>query len=122
MIGLGGSGLAAVGEVLRRGLSVVGVDAGRVAAGAAGRNGGFLLGGPAIGVHQAAAGWGLELALQVYRQSLDEITALIELLGAGGDPPGRLDPAGRAARGRRWTMPRRLTANGNWLIATRSCR
>jgi gamma-glutamylputrescine oxidase len=63
VIGLGGSGLAAVGEVLRRGLSVVGLDAGRVAAGAAGRNGGFLLGGPAIGVHKAATGWGLELAV-----------------------------------------------------------
>jgi gamma-glutamylputrescine oxidase len=81
VIGLGGSGLAAVGEVLRRGLSVVGVDAGRVAAGAAGRNGGFLLGGPAIGVHRAATGWGLELALQVYQQSLDEIMVLLDLLG-----------------------------------------
>ncbi|HEX4727173.1 MAG TPA: FAD-dependent oxidoreductase, partial [Jatrophihabitans sp.] len=81
VIGLGGSGLAAVGEVLRRGLSVVAVDAGRVAAGAAGRNGGFLLGGPAIGVHRAATGWGLDLALQVYQQSLDEITALLDLLG-----------------------------------------
>src|SRR6185437_2060783 len=67
--------------VLRRGLSVVGMDAGRVAAGAAGRNGGFLLGGPAIGVHRAATGWGLELALQTYQQSLDEITALQDLLG-----------------------------------------
>jgi glycine/D-amino acid oxidase-like deaminating enzyme len=82
VIGLGGSGLAAVGEVLRRGLSVVGLDAGRVAAGAAGRNGGFLLGGPAIGVHKAATGWGLELALQVYQQSLDEIAALLDLLGS----------------------------------------
>jgi gamma-glutamylputrescine oxidase len=81
VVGLGGSGLAAVGEVLGRGLSVVGVDAGRVAAGAAGRNGGFLLGGPAIGVHHAATGWGLELALELYAQSLDEIRALIELLG-----------------------------------------
>lgn len=81
VIGLGGSGLAAIGEVLRRGLSVVGIDAGRVAAGAAGRNGGFLLGGPAIGVHRAATGWGLELALELYRQSLDEIAVLAELLG-----------------------------------------
>ena len=81
VIGLGGSGLAAVGEVLRRGLSVVGVDAGRVAAGAAGRNGGFLLGGPAIGVHQAASGWGLRLALELYQKSLDEIRELTDLLG-----------------------------------------
>jgi gamma-glutamylputrescine oxidase len=81
VIGLGGSGLAAAGEALRRGLSVVGVDAGRVAAGAAGRNGGFLLGGPAVAVHQAGAGWGLESALALYRETLDEINRLQELLG-----------------------------------------
>ena len=81
VIGLGGSGLAAVGELLRRGLSVVGLDAGRVAAGAAGRNGGFLLAGPAIAVHQAADGWGLPAALELYRQTLAEIDSLAELLG-----------------------------------------
>jgi glycine/D-amino acid oxidase-like deaminating enzyme len=81
VIGLGGSGLAAVGEVIGRGLSVIGLDAGRVAAGAAGRNGGFLLGGPAIALHQAAAGWGLDAALALYRETLDEITALSDLLG-----------------------------------------
>ncbi|UQX87696.1 FAD-binding oxidoreductase [Jatrophihabitans telluris] len=81
VIGLGGSGLAAVGEALRRGLSVVGIDAGRVAAGAAGRNGGFLLGGPAIAVHQAGAGWGIESALALYRETLAEIRALSDLLG-----------------------------------------
>ena len=81
VIGLGGSGLAAVGEGIRRGLSVVGIDAGRVAAGAAGRNGGFLLGGPAIAVHQAAAGWGLDTALALYQETLEEIKALAQLLG-----------------------------------------
>jgi len=81
VIGLGGSGLAAVGEALRRGLSVVGLDAGRVAAGAAGRNGGFLIAGPAIALHQAAAGWGAEAALALYRQTMDEIGALADLLG-----------------------------------------
>jgi gamma-glutamylputrescine oxidase len=81
VIGLGGSGLAAIGEVLRRGLSVVGLDAGRVAAGAAGRNGGFLLGGPAIGVHKAASGWGLQAALALYLQTLEELQGLSELLG-----------------------------------------
>jgi len=81
VIGLGGSGLAAIGELLRRGLTVVGLDAGRVAAGAAGRNGGFLLGGPAIAVHQAADGWGLAAALELYRLTLAEIDALAELLG-----------------------------------------
>lgn len=81
VIGLGGSGLAAIGEVLRRGLSVVGIDAGRVATGAAGRNGGFLLGGPAIAVHRAATGWGLSSALALYRETLDEIAALSSILG-----------------------------------------
>ncbi|MGX7678231.1 NAD(P)/FAD-dependent oxidoreductase [Jatrophihabitans sp. DSM 45814] len=84
VVGLGGSGLAAVGEALARGLSVVGLDAGRVAAGAAGRNGGFLLGGPAIAVHQAAANWGpdgLVDALALYRETLKEIANLETLLG-----------------------------------------
>jgi len=81
VVGLGGSGLAAIGEVLRRGLSVIGVDAGRVAAGAAGRNGGFLLAGPATGIHRAAASWGADAALELYRQTLSEITELAGLLG-----------------------------------------
>jgi glycine/D-amino acid oxidase-like deaminating enzyme len=81
VIGLGGSGLAAIGELLRRGLSVVGLDAARVASGAAGRNGGFLLAGPAIAVHQASDGWGLPVALRLYRETLAEIDALAELLG-----------------------------------------
>ncbi|MGI8667072.1 MAG: NAD(P)/FAD-dependent oxidoreductase [Jatrophihabitans sp.] len=81
VIGLGGSGLAAVGYALERGLSVIGLDAGRVAAGAAGRNGGFLLGGPAIGVHRAADGWGLAAAVALYHQTLDELARLAELLG-----------------------------------------
>ncbi|HEX8093810.1 NAD(P)/FAD-dependent oxidoreductase [Jatrophihabitans sp.] len=81
VVGLGGSGLAAIGEVLRRGLSVIGVDAGRVAAGAAGRNGGFLLAGPATGIHRAAARWGPDAALELYHQTLAEITDLAGLLG-----------------------------------------
>lgn len=81
VIGLGGSGLAAVGEAVRRGLSVVGLDAGRVAAGAAGRNGGFLIAGPAIALHQAAADWEPGAAVDLYRQTMHEIDALAELLG-----------------------------------------
>jgi glycine/D-amino acid oxidase-like deaminating enzyme len=55
VVGLGASGLAAVAELADRGLTVVGVDAGRIAAGAAGRNGGFLLGGGAPFLHDAIA-------------------------------------------------------------------
>jgi gamma-glutamylputrescine oxidase len=81
VLGLGGSGLAAVGEAVRRGLSVVGLDAGRVGAAAAGRNGGFLLGGPAIAAHHAAEAWGRQVALDLYRETLAELAALADLLG-----------------------------------------
>lgn len=82
VVGLGGSGLAAVGAALDRGLAVVGVDAGRVAAGAAGRNGGFLLGGPALFLHDAIAAWGPS-AVELYRATLAEIDELVALLPRG---------------------------------------
>lgn len=80
VVGLGGSGLAAVGALLERGLDVVGVEAGRVAAGAAGRNGGFLLGGPASFIHHALKAWGPG-ALDLYRATLVELDRLSGLLG-----------------------------------------
>jgi Glycine/D-amino acid oxidases (deaminating) len=80
VVGLGGSGLAAVEELVARGLRVVGVDAGRVAAGAAGRNGGFLVAGPAPALHEAIAAWG-PCAVDLYRATLAEIDHLSELLG-----------------------------------------
>lgn len=103
VIGLGGSGLAAIGNLLSRHRSVIGIDAGRVAAGAAGRNGGFLLAGHAIAVHQAAELCGAAAAAEFYRQTLAEIDHLQALLGdevirrvgslriaglPGGGPPG----------------------------------
>jgi glycine/D-amino acid oxidase-like deaminating enzyme len=81
VVGLGGSGLAAVAEAVRRGLSVVGVDAGRVAAAAAGRNGGFLVGGPEEPLHNAIELWGEEPAVQLYRDTLAELDLLFALLG-----------------------------------------
>ncbi|MEM8710109.1 MAG: FAD-dependent oxidoreductase, partial [Planctomycetota bacterium] len=53
VIGLGGSGLTAVHELLSRGATVVGLDAGMVAGGAAGRNGGLALAGLAPFYHDA---------------------------------------------------------------------
>lgn len=82
VVGLGGSGLAAVAALVARGVSVVGVDAGRVATGAAGRNGGFLLGGPAAFLHQAVARWGADVAVPLYRATLAELSALEQVLGA----------------------------------------
>lgn len=81
VVGLGGSGLAAVAELADRGLSVVGVDAGRVAAGAAGRNGGFLLGGGAPFLHDAIARWGTDPAVDLYRATLRELDRLADALG-----------------------------------------
>ncbi|MDP9118392.1 MAG: FAD-binding oxidoreductase [Actinomycetota bacterium] len=83
VVGLGASGLAAVSALVERGLSVVGIDAARVAAGAAGRNGGFLLGGPALFLHVAIARWGEQAAVALYRETLREIDCLEAELGTG---------------------------------------
>jgi glycine/D-amino acid oxidase-like deaminating enzyme len=82
VVGLGGSGLAAVAALVERGLAVVGVDAGRVASGAAGRNGGFLLGGPALFLHDAIAHWGADTAVGLYRETLRELDRLETALGS----------------------------------------
>lgn len=73
VVGLGGSGLSCVGELRRMGTSVVGIDAGEVAAGAAGRNGGFLLAGASRFYHDAVAEYGHARALALYRLTLDEL-------------------------------------------------
>jgi glycine/D-amino acid oxidase-like deaminating enzyme len=82
VVGLGGSGLAAVGEAADRGLVVVGLDAGRVGAGAAGRNGGILTPTPGIGYARAAASWGLPALAAFHAAASAEIDALAVLLGA----------------------------------------
>jgi gamma-glutamylputrescine oxidase len=111
VIGLGGSGLAAVHALAERGLSVVGVDAGRVAAGAAGRNGGFLLGGAALFLHDAIERWGAAAAVGLYRATLAELDRLeaelgprviarhgsIRLAGLPGRPADGAEAADRAA-------------------------
>ena len=43
VVGLGGSGLHAIHELLQHGVDVIGIDAGMVGSGAAGSNGGFIL-------------------------------------------------------------------------------
>lgn len=73
VVGLGGSGLAAVHALLDRGMRVVAIDAGPVAGGAAGRNGGFLLAGPADFHHNAVAKHGRERAVALYRRTLEEM-------------------------------------------------
>jgi gamma-glutamylputrescine oxidase len=78
VIGLGGSGLTAVSELLAIGRKVVGIDAADVAGGAAGRNGGFLLGGTADFHHDAVTAIGRARALRIHQLTLEEIRRIAE--------------------------------------------
>ncbi len=78
VIGLGGSGLSAVFEGLRLGSSVIGIDAVGVGAGAAGRNGGFLLAGLAKFYHDTVLQLGRARAARVYALTLEEIQRFID--------------------------------------------
>ena len=124
VVGLGGSGLAAVGAALEAGASVVGIDAGPIAGGAAGRNGGFLLAGGALFHHAAVAAWGEERAVGIYEESLAELDRLAAELGPIVRRVGSLripasdeeasdcaEPARRAAAPRA-PRPRRRRADG----------
>jgi glycine/D-amino acid oxidase-like deaminating enzyme len=73
VVGLGGSGLAAVHELRARGATVVGLDASIVAAGAAGRNGGFLIAGLSEFHHDAVARFGRDRAAGLYRLTMEEV-------------------------------------------------
>jgi gamma-glutamylputrescine oxidase len=73
VVGLGGSGLAALEELAALGVSAVGVDAGAVGAGAAGRNGGFVLAGLAKFFHETVRDFGRDPAAAIYRLTADEI-------------------------------------------------
>jgi glycine/D-amino acid oxidase-like deaminating enzyme len=73
VVGLGGSGLSAVGELLDLGVSVVGLERGRIGGGATGRNGGFFLAGTPAFHHEAVAVLGAERAAALYRLTLDQI-------------------------------------------------
>lgn len=72
VVGLGGTGLAAVETGLEHDLDVVGLDAAEVAGAAAGRNGGLLLAGMAAFHHDAVRRHGRERATAWYRATMDE--------------------------------------------------
>lgn len=76
VVGLGGTGLTLVHALLARGASVVGIDAADVGAGAAGRNGGFLLAGAYDFYHDAVARHGRALARGLYEATLEEMPLL----------------------------------------------
>ena len=73
VVGLGGSGLTCVREAVRLGARVVGVDAGEIGGGAAGRNGGFLLAGLAPFYHDAVSRFGRHRARSMYKATLEEL-------------------------------------------------
>ena len=100
VVGLGGSGLAAVDELLSRGASVVGIDAGVVGGGAAGRNGGFLLAGLADPYHRVVEALGRDRARQLYALTLTEMDRMTAAVPSAVRRVGSLriedDEAGRA--------------------------
>ena len=69
VIGGGLAGLTTAVELARRGVSVVLLEARRIAWGASGRNGGFVSNGFALGVDKLAASVGLDAARALYRLS-----------------------------------------------------
>lgn len=73
VVGLGGSGLAAVHALLDAGVDVIGLDTADVGAGAAGRNGGLLLAGIAHFHHDAVRRLGHETAHRWYAETLAEL-------------------------------------------------
>jgi gamma-glutamylputrescine oxidase len=79
VIGLGGSGLASIGELLAAGVAadrIVGLDGASLASGAAGRNGGFLLAGTADFYHEAIAQFGHERARRLYELTIEQIDTI----------------------------------------------
>lgn len=73
VVGLGGTGLTLIAELLARSENVIGIDARDVGAGAAGRNGGFLLAGCYDFYHDAVRRHGRERARDIYLASITEI-------------------------------------------------
>ena len=73
VVGLGGSGLTALLHAAQRGLNVIGIDSDRIAAGAAGRNGGLLLAGIADFHHNVRKDLGVQRATSLYQHTLDEM-------------------------------------------------
>ena len=90
VVGLGGSGLSCIHELLDRGASVVGLDAGAVGGGAAGRNGGILRPGTAAYYHAASSMHGRERARRLYELTCEEIDRMATLDEAGVRRQGML--------------------------------
>jgi glycine/D-amino acid oxidase-like deaminating enzyme len=73
VVGLGGSGLTALSELVEMGRRAVGIDAADVGAGAAGRNGGLLLTGTSDYHHDAVAVLGHDCAMRIHEMTVAEM-------------------------------------------------
>ena len=86
VIGGGVGGLSCARRLAQHGIDTVLLEAGTVAGGASGRNGGFLIAGVAPFHNDARERFGVERACAMYARTLEaqqEIYALAEELGAG---------------------------------------
>ena len=86
VIGAGVAGLSCARRLAGHGLDTVVLERGTVAGGASGRNGGFLLAGPAPFYPDAREKYGAERARRIYSRTLDaqrQMYALAEELGVG---------------------------------------
>ena len=86
VIGGGVGGLSCARRLAHHGIETVLLEAGRVAGGASGRNGGFLIAGVAKFHNDARESYGAERARAIYARTLEaqrDIYELAEELGAG---------------------------------------
>jgi gamma-glutamylputrescine oxidase len=86
VIGGGVGGLSCARRLAQLGIETVLLEAGTVAGGASGRNGGFLIAGTAAFHNDAREQYGAERARAMYARTLDaqrDVFALAEELGAG---------------------------------------
>ena len=100
IVGGGVTGVAVLGALRARGVDAILVERDRLAAGASGRNAGFLLAGVAENYARAVVRYGRSTAVQVWRFSLENhalITALASRLDAGHRVHGSLTVALDAA-------------------------
>ncbi|MCA9838356.1 MAG: FAD-binding oxidoreductase [Trueperaceae bacterium] len=90
VVGLGGSGLSCIHRLVELGQQVIGLDAGMVAGGAAGRNGGFVMAGLAAFYHDAVAELGRERASAIYQASLEQTERILTEAPEVSQQPGSL--------------------------------
>ena len=86
VIGGGVAGLSCARRLAQHGIDTVLLEAGTVAGGASGRNGGFLIAGGAAFHNDARERYGIERARAIYSRTLDAQREIFELaaeLGAG---------------------------------------